>query len=158
MIKTEQKASETLSRIANLQQTQTELTDELNSKTVMLRNKYDERLKDISTKIQKEFESLTDWATQNRQENEKTRNLTSGKITWRKSTYLEVHDEEKVIQTLKRLKLGGLIKQTLAVKKNALINEPDLISKMKHVELCERETLTVTPTAGKALKKEIQNE
>ncbi|RKZ56247.1 MAG: hypothetical protein DRR16_15515 [Candidatus Parabeggiatoa sp. nov. 3] len=152
-IKNEQKASEFLGIIGNLQQKRQTEKAEMNAKIALLKKEFADRDKILADKIQQHFEPLRAWAKNNRPESEQMIRLTSGTLTWRKSSSLKIENEESLIALLIKLKMGKYISQKFSLRKDALLADKAGLTKLlDDVKVVESENFTAKPKEGDAIK------
>jgi phage host-nuclease inhibitor protein Gam len=154
-IETEEQANKALQELSSQQIKRDEINNEFHSKMSLMKAEYQAQFAVLDEKIQQIFSDLEKFAENNRPDKTKTLVLNQGKISWRNSSSLIIDDEAEIVQLLLKLKLGRYLKQTIKLKRDALLADEGFVKILDGVQIEKKEFLSITPNGGKAIKKKL---
>lgn len=146
-----EEAADCIKRIGDaerhLTRVQTELNDIIADETA--------KRTDVIDDLKKTIDTLTDgvqmWCEANRQDlcskGSKTANLVTGEVSWRqRPPSVSVRGKDKIIDTLKQLKLARFLRQKDEINKEAILAEPNAVAHIKGLKLVTGvEDFVITP-------------
>jgi phage host-nuclease inhibitor protein Gam len=149
-----QSKEETMDAIKQLGDAQRELTrleTSINDEIAAITAREKERIEALRSRIEALTGGIHLWCESNRTHlcanGGKTANLVTGEVAWRqRPPSVTVRQAEKVIETLKALRLGRFVRQKEEVNKEAILGEPRAVAGVAGITVVTGvEDFAVTP-------------
>lgn len=150
-VPTNQAEAETLlEEIGLLQRQVARIEAVMNDELAEVKARHEEAAQPLNAEIEAKFTALHAWAEANRGEllrkGGKTAKLASGELAWRTTPKsVAIRQPTVVIETLKRLGLGDLVRTKEEVNKEAILAEPQRVEGIAGITISQREEFVAKP-------------
>jgi phage host-nuclease inhibitor protein Gam len=143
-------AESLLAEIGHAQRRVTEIEAVMNDRLSAIKAEFEQQAAPFNDAIKAKFASLQVWAEANRDElltgRSKTARLTTGELSWRTTPpSVRIAGAEVVMENLKRLGLGDLIRTKEEINKEAILAEPERVEGVKGITISQREEFVAKP-------------
>lgn len=147
---TRQDAETLLAEIGSAQRRVTEIEAAMNDRLSAIKAEFEQQAAPFNDAITAKFASLQVWAEANREElltgRSKTVRLATGELNWRRTPpSVRIQGAEVVMENLKKLGLGDLIRTKEEINKDAILNEPERVDGIKGISISQREEFVAKP-------------
>lgn len=142
-----------LLRVGKLQNEVQRIEADMNDKIAKLKAQYQDKANDVNEEIQRKFKGIHAFAEANKTDlldgKAKTAKLSSGELSWRKSTpSVSIRKQLEVIDALKAAGMTDLIRTKEEVNKDAILSSDEnkaRASSIKGINISQKETFSIKP-------------
>lgn len=143
-------AEQLLGDIGQLQRQVARIEQDMNDKLSGIKQTFEEKAQPLNQEIEAKFKALHAWGEANREElltgRLKTVKLTTGEISWRMTPpKVLIRTQQVVMETLKRLGMGDLIRTKEEINKEAILADPERVAGIKGIQITQAEEFVAKP-------------
>ncbi|ACL71515.1 Mu Gam family protein [Thioalkalivibrio sulfidiphilus HL-EbGr7] len=146
-----EEVTEAIAEIGRLQRERSRIQAAMNDEIAAVKQRYEEQARPLAEDIQRLADGVHLWCEANRPEltqegKRKTANLASGEVRWRmRPPSVSARGLDKIIQTLKDLRLTRFIRTKEELDKEAVLAEPDAVKHIKGISIKQSEDFVIVP-------------
>lgn len=146
-----EEVTEAIAEIGRLQRERSRIQAAMNDEIAAVKQRHEEQARPLAEEIQRLADGVHLWCEANRPEltqegKRKTANLASGEVRWRmRPPSVSARGLDKIIQTLKDLRLTRFIRTKEELDKEAVLAEPDAVKHIKGIGIKQSEDFVIVP-------------